>query len=155
MAPIPKGGGKGGFKKSGGSGGGGGGGGGGGCCDELTPGQTAAVVLSCIFGPVILWIIIWHCLCPMCWKMVKVREKRRQKKLQEETALGASVPLVEQPPPGAPTAFGGPFPSQTPAGRDYYTPTASLTPVPQAAQAHYPLPYGYPGTTNGWNQSEK
>ena len=150
MAPIPKGGGKGGFKKSGG--GGGGGGGSGGCCDELTPGETAAVVLSCIFGPVILWIIFRRCLLPTCSKVLKAREKRRQKKLQEDTALGTSVPLAEQPLPGTPTVFGDSLPSQTPARGDYYTPTACiLTPVPPATQVHYPPPYGYPGTTNGWN----
>lgn len=150
MAPIPKGGGKGGFKIKAG-------GGGAGCCGDLTPGETAAVVLSCIFGPIILWIIFSCCLLPMCGAVLKVREKKRQKKLQEEAVLGTSVALVEQPPPSdAPAAFGDSFPSQTSASGCYYTPTARiLTPVPPAAQEYYPPPYRHPGTTNGWNGSEK
>ncbi|KAF8419499.1 hypothetical protein BGX38DRAFT_1275414 [Terfezia claveryi] len=152
MAPIPKGGGKGYKVKSGG--GGGGGSAGGGCCGDLTPGETAALVLSCIFGPVILWILFCHCLLPMCGKMLDSREKRRQEKLQMEAALGASVPLVEQPPPlAAPAAYGDVLPSQTPAGVHYYTPTARiLTPIPPAAQAHYPPPYE---SANSWNQPVK
>ena len=137
MAPIPKGGGKGGFKtKSGG----------GGTLEAgLSAGETAAVVLSCIFGPIILWIIFRHCLLPMCVKGLEAREKRRQRKLQKEAALGTNFLLVEQPPPpGAPAAFEDLLPSQTPAGGDYDAPTTRiLTPIPPTAQKHHPLPYGY------------
>ncbi|KAF8429284.1 hypothetical protein EV426DRAFT_703078 [Tirmania nivea] len=140
MAPIPKGGGKGGIKIKVGQKGGDDGGVSG---ADLTTGEIIAVVLSCIFGPMILWMLFFCCLIPTCMAILAVREKRKQKKME---ALRKSVPLVEQlPPPGAPTPLGNPLPSQTPARDDYYTPTASiLTPAPPA--------YRYSGTTIGCNE---
>jgi len=116
MAPYPNGAGEDG---SAGHGGGGGG------SRELTAGEIVAIVLSCVFGPGILWMLFICCCVPTCVMILHASDKRSERKLQREAALRTSIHLGEQAQPVAP------------AGGDYFTPTASvIAPVPPAAQGH-------------------
>ena len=85
--PEPKGS-SGGGGRGGGRGRGLGGGGGGGAPLELTPGQTAAIVLSIIFGPVVLYIL---------WDTIRGAIRvyiRRKVPQQHQSGVGTTMPAI-------------------------------------------------------------
>ena len=88
---------------------------------ELSAGEIVAIVLSCVFGPGILWMLFVCCCVPTCVMVLHAADKRSEKKLQREAALRTSIPLGGRAQPGAP------------AGGDYFTPTASV-PAPVAPE---------------------
>jgi len=94
---------------------------------DLTPGEFGAIVLSCTFGPGIVWMVFALACMPIYLIMRHAREKRKAKQLQRNAALstGTGIPLGEQGDPMS--RFGG----------GYYSPTASvIASMPPAASGH-------------------